>query len=479
MWEKTSFMEQPTVSYPDDSIDFADLIRRLRRGMAATLGLTLLGLALGIVLALVMARTQTRVSTLRVAFGFPGAERGTYPNGTKFQSDDVRAPDVINEALKKMGIDDPSGTISSQIRGSLSISGLVSPNIVKERDRLRASGQALPPFIPDEYEVSLSLPQGKVLERRQREIFLTELVSAYKEKFRRAYVELPPQFANAFDQLKNADFVDYELILNSQMQMLITFLDQQAAQAKQFRSPTNNLSFQDLQKQADLFSQIRMKDVLGLVYLGGLSKDRTRALANMDYQLRTLEDQGQLLQEEESVVTNLLTQTQNRSQNYVLATKAEVAKGDRPILDQGLIDSLLANDAYNLLVRRALDAGMAVKRVESEKALVMERRKRLESFLTDAPKDQTQMIADTQLALTNLEKDYRTLLDNIRTCLEEYSRQEYADAIRITKQAATSSWLMGVVLGAIIGCGTAMAFGLGLSLLDLTTGRAKSATGAA
>jgi hypothetical protein len=468
-------MDDHTPSLSDDSIDFRDLFRRLKQGVAATLGLTFLGLALGITLGLVMAKTQTRISTLRVAFGFPGAEGGVYPNGAKFQSDDLRAPDLINEALDKLGIQDPNGVLASRLRGSISVSGLIAPNIVKERDRLRASGQTLNPFFPDEYEVSLSLPQGEALESRLRGLFLTELVAAYKEKFKRTYVTAPPQFANAFDQLRNADFLDYELILNNQMQTLLDFLGQQASQAKQFRSPTNSLSFYDLLKQAELFTQIRMKEVLSLVYLGGLSKNRSRALASLDYQVRRLEDQEQLLREEQSVVDELLTKTQSRGQSYVLAAKTEVTQGDRPILDQGLIDSLLANDAYNLLVRHALDAGMALKKVQTEKALLLDRRKRLESFMTDAPNDQTATIAATQEALTNLEKGYWTLLENVRVTMEDYARQEYADAVRITVQARTTSWLIRVIFGAIVGCGAGFAFGLGLSLLDLSTGRPRPA----
>jgi hypothetical protein len=239
----------------------------------------------------------------------------------------------------------------------------------------------------------------------------------------------------------------------------------------QFRSPTNNLSFQDLQNEAELFTQIRMKEVLGLIYLGGLSKDRKRALANMDYQVRRLEDQEQLLIEEQSVVTDLLAKTQQRAQNYVLATKSAETQGSQPIMDQGLIDALLANDAYNLLVRRALDAGMRLKGVQTEKDLLLDRRKRLETFLTDAPSDQSATIAATQEALASLEKDYARLLGDIRTCMEDYARQEYANAIRVTLQASTRSWLSGVILGAIIGCGTGFAFGVGLSLLDLTTHR--------
>ncbi|MBE2213408.1 MAG: hypothetical protein IAE82_06015 [Opitutaceae bacterium] len=460
-------MVSETAPLPDDSIDIADLIRRVKRGLPRTLALTLIGVSLGIALTVILLRAQTPVTTLRVAFGFPGAERGAYPNTTKFQPDDVLAPDVINAALQRLGLADSSGELSARLRGSITITGLVSPTIMKERDRLRAAGQQVPPYIPDEYELSLSLPRSHPLDMRQRGLLLTEIVSAYQDKFRRTFVQIPPQFGSAFEQLKNADFVDYELVLNKQMQQVQAYLVQQASQAKQFRSPTSNLSFEDLRRQAELFTQVRMNEVLGLIYLGGLSKDRARAIANMDYQIRILEERELRAKEEESVVTSLLSKTQARAQNYVVAAKSEVPQSPQTILDQGLIDALLANDAYNFLVRRALDAGLAVKAIEAEKALVVERRKRMETFLKSEDADRTAAIARTNEALVSLEKDYRALLENIRVCMEDYARQEYADSVRVTRQAMTKSWLMSIILGAIIGCGIGMPLGLGISLLDL------------
>lgn len=457
--------------YPDDSIDIADLIRRVRRGLWTTVGLTLLGFAVGIILGLVTTSRQTAVSTLRVTFGFPGAENGTYPNGMKFQPDDVRAPDVVSEAVDRLNIADSPPNLISKVRGAVSVSGLVSANVVRERDRLRAAGQTLPTFFPDEYEISLIWPRDDVVDIPQRQKLLTEIVSAYRDKFRRTYVELPEQFSNVFSQLRNADFVEYELILNQQMQTLQAFLKQQIAQAKEFRSPTNNLSFRDLLKQVDLFSQIRMNEVLGLIYLGGLSKDRAHSLANMDYRLRTLKDRERRLIEEEAVVMNLLTKTQQRSQNYVLASQAEATQGSQTVLDQGLIDALLANDAYNFLVRQALEAGRALKQVQSEIAVVQERRERMEAFIKDSPLGQAEATERVQTALRDLESGYQELLANVRTCLEDYARQEYADSIRITKQANTGSWMKPLLLGAIIGCFTGGALGLGLSLLDLGSKR--------
>lgn len=449
----------------DDGTDLNELFNRLRRGLVMSLGLAFLGLALAAIVSLATTNRQFTQTTLRVTFGFPGFEKGEYPNGTKFQPDDLRAPDVVNEAVKRLGAKFQTPELASKIRGALTITGLVSPNIVKERDRLRAAGQTLAPYFSDEYEISLTLPRGDALNLQQREMLLTEIVNAYLGKFRRTYVELPPQFGNAFHALKNADFVEYELILTKETQALSAFLEQQVEDAKQFRSATTNLSFQDLLKQTEIFSQTRLNDVLGLVYINGLSKDRTYAMVKMDYHMRTLEDQEQRLTQEAEVVSNLLAKTQERAQNYVVATRGQQSPGLQPIVDQGFIDTLLANDAYNFLVRRALDAGLALKRVQSDIQQLKDRRQRMQSFMQGESTNQSAIIAETQKALAGLESSYRELLEQVRATLEDYSAQEYADAVRISMQAKTQSILKSLLLAAAIGFGIGLSLGVGLSLL--------------
>jgi hypothetical protein len=54
-------------------------------------------------------------------------------------------PDIVSEALdrEKLGTSDD---IQGKVRGALTIEGIIPPNVVKERDRLRSLGQVLPPY---------------------------------------------------------------------------------------------------------------------------------------------------------------------------------------------------------------------------------------------------------------------------------------------------------------------------------------------
>ena len=449
----------------DDGIDIGEFIRRMRRGLIFTLGLALVGLSAGVILNLLASRRLSAETTLRVTFAFPGFERGLYPNNAKFSPDDLRSPDIVSEAISRLGIP-VDQDIQTKVRGAIDISGFISPNIVKERDRLRAAGQTPPLFYPDEYAVSLSLPREFPLSTRQREELLVEIINLYRDKFRRTYMELPPDFGTAFNSLRDADFVEYELILNKELRSLTSYLDQQSQKARGFRAQANNLSFQDLLRQSELFAQIRVNEVLGVIYINGLSKNRDFALLKMDYYLRTLEDQEQRLKEEESVVTNLLNKTQERAQNYVLTTKTQ-NRPEQPLMDQGFIDTLLANDAYNFLIRKALDAGLALKRVQADKAQLLERKQRMESFAQGETKDQKAAIASAQTALAGLETAYNELLAKVRITLADYSRQEFSDAIRISAQPGTASLLRSLMITGILGLLTGLALGLGLSLLNL------------
>src|SRR5688572_7027617 len=128
----------------EDRIDLRDLFLRVSGGFYQIIGLGLLGLVIGGLFSLALHRRQPVATSTRVVFSFPGFERGEYPDKSKFQADDLRAPAVISEALKRQGLD-TSSDFQSKIRGAIGIEGIVPPNIVKERDRQRAAGQTPPP----------------------------------------------------------------------------------------------------------------------------------------------------------------------------------------------------------------------------------------------------------------------------------------------------------------------------------------------
>jgi len=472
---------------PYEGIDLHELFTRLTRGLAPTLGLAVLGLAIAAVIYLSASPFTFATTSMRVAFAFSGYGKGEYPDRSKFQPDDMRAPDIIAEALKRQEVD-ATEDFQSRVRAGLTIEGLIPPNVIKERDRLRAAGQTPATFIPDEYLITLTLPRKFPLSGRQRELLLNEIVSIYQEKFQHTYAETPLAFGNAFETLRNADYSEYELILTEEIESISDFLRQQLNVSKDepseksannsnpsrsFRSRTTNLSFSDLLEQTRLFAQIRLNETLGLIYQNGLSRNRATAMVKMDYYLRTLEDQEQKAIEEEKVVDDLLAKSQERSQNYVLGIKSQAAqqRPESPILDQGLIDSLLANDAYNFLVRKALDAGLAVKRIQADKAQLLERRKNMETFLKSTGEDQSAIIAQVQKSLSDLETSYKVLISNIRMTHADFAKQQFADAVRISMQPVTGSKYKPLAVAGIIGGFIGLALGLGLSLLGVYVGR--------
>lgn len=458
----------------DDQIDLRELANRVWRGLPQTLGLAALGFAVVGLIYLSARPVLTATTSARVVFAFPGHERGEYPDKSKFLADDLRAADVVSHALERQGLK-ATQDLQSQVRAGITIEAVIPPSIIKERDRLRAAGQSLPALIPDEYRVNLVLPRGFPLDHRQRELLLNEIVSVYREKFQRTYADLPLGFGNAFETLKGADFFEYELVLGQELQSINTYLQQQLETAKTFRSQSTNLSYSDLMKQTQLFAQIRLNETLGLIRQNGLSKNRATAMVKMDYYLRTLEDQETKAVEEEKVVQNLLNQTRERAQNYVVATKTQQPQPAQPLLEQGFIDSLLANDAYNFLVREALKAGLKVKQIQSEKEVLLDRRRNMEAFVKGDVGDQSAIVAQVQASLTDLEAGYNALIENIRRTHQDYQHQNFADAVRVSMQARTESFYLALAKAAIVGMAIAGALGIGLSLLGIYIGRRAAA----
>jgi hypothetical protein len=457
---------------PDDAIDLRDLFARLVRGLPQIAGLALIGLAIAAIGSWVFSRYQDTPTTTRVIFSFPGFEKGEYPDKSKFQSDDLRAPTIISEALKRQGLE-ASTDFQSKIRSALNVEGIIPPNIVKDRDRQRASGQTPPPYISDEYSISLSLPRNFAMGVPKRESLLREIVSVYRENFQRTFADIPLAFGTAFSTLRNADFPEYELVLGQEIQNITGYLDQQVEQARSFRSITTNLSFKDLQEQTELFSQIQLNETLGHIHENGLSKNRRTAMTKMDYYLRQMDDRERRAVEEEKLVRDLLSQAQTREQNYVLGIKSQTSqpRNDTPILDSGLINSLLANDAYNFLVRRALEAGLAVKKVQAEKIRLSELRDNLKSFMRSDLADQSAIMATTQKSLADMEVAYQQLIAKIRQTHADFSRQQFGNALRLSDQVRTPGIGRPLAIAAAVGCFLGFAIGAGFSLLGVYIGK--------
>lgn len=452
----------------DDEIDFGELFARLRRGLPLITALALIGLAVAALVFVSSGAFLNTSTTIRVVFSFPGFEKGEYPDGSKFTPDDLRSPEIVAAALKRKSVI-ATDEIQGKIRAALSVVGLIPDSIVKERDRQRAAGLTPRTYIPDEYSISLSLPRASVLNTRQRKELLTEIVSLYREKFIRTYITLPLSMGKAFESLSDADYFDYDIVLFRESENISTFLTNMADKARAFRSPRTGLTFNDLLQRSQIFSQIRLNEVLGLIRRDGLSKNRVLSLVKMDYYIKNLSDDEKRAIQEEEVVQKLLQQTQERNQNYTLGLKTQTGnqRSDSLIVDQGLVDSLLANDSYNFLVREALESSLKTRRIQSDKAIMEERREVMLSFIESDKADKSNVFSQFEESLVSVSTSYENLISSMRDTYEDYQKQEFGDAIRISMQTKTENFYLQMAIAGFAGLGIGCSLGMGLSLFGL------------
>ena len=468
--------------FEDDSIDFGELFGRLKRGLPMILGLATLGLALTAGGYYVGGQYLSVTTNTRVVFSFTGSEKGEYPDKSKFSPDDLRAPDNIAEALKRKGLATSEET-QTQVRAALTVEAIIPDSIIKERDKLRAAGQTPRLYVPDEYTLTLTLPRKFPMSPREREVLLSEIVTVFQENFTRTYVAMPLNFGKAFESLLDADYSDYELVLHQEaknINLLLAGLTGQALEtgddksqlgtmSRSFRSPRTQLTFSDLLKQTQLFMQIRLNETLGLIRQHGISQDRSLALLKMDFHIKSLIDDENKAIEEEKVVQALLKQTQERAQNYVLGVKSQNGpqRADATVVDQGLLDSLLANDAYNFLIRKSLASSLATRSIQAEKIIMLDQKARLATFTTENLEERIATIAQFNKSLDALKKVYNRLINDIQLTYTDYQKQQFGDAVRISMQTKTQSFYRSLALAGISGLGIGGALGLGLALLGL------------
>jgi hypothetical protein len=465
--------------FEDDSIDFGELFGRLKRGLPMILGLATLGLALTAGGYYVGGQFLSVSTNTRVFFSFTGFEKGEYPDKSKFSPDDLRAPDNIAEALKRKGLA-TSEEAQTQVRAALTVEAIIPDSIIKERDKLRATGQTPRLYVPDEYTLTLTLPRKFPMSPREREVLLSEIVTVFQENFIRTYVAMPLNFGKAFESLLDADYSDYELVLHQEAknidQLLVGLTEiQLGTMSRSFRSPRTQLTFSDLLKQNQLFVQIRLNETLGLIRQYGISKDRSLALLKMDYHIKSLIDDENKAIEEEKVVQALLKQTQEGAQKYVLGVKSQNGpqRADATVVDQGLLDSLLANDAYNFLIRKSLESSLATRSIQAEKIIMLDQKARLATFTTDNLQERIATIAQFNKSLDALKKVYTRLINDIQLTYTDYQKQQFGDAVRISMQTKTQSFYRSLAMAGIAGLGIGGALGLGLALLGLGGGRSR------
>jgi len=244
-------------------------------------------------------RTHTGVAGAVILFGFPQAEQGLDPLGSRLDVNRIRSPYVIGNALDNLELRE-RGISAESIRANLVLRGVVPFDAIHQLMRIHDIAARVPMRLEEVEGViyhptmfALQLYRRGALESlNEQEIneLLNEIIFQYKEYFHRTYsdVYFLDVVVTHFDPLEY-DYFELITILNGTLGNMISYTESRFNVAPDFRSPNTQMTFGDIRANLNLIRDVDVTRIAALVHTNNMSRDRTRSANILEYQVIRME----------------------------------------------------------------------------------------------------------------------------------------------------------------------------------------------
>lgn len=363
-------MERPLDAHPVEYVDepplptFGDAVRYLweRRVRLAKYFLGLL--ALGVVGTLAWSFSRERVAEATLSLGFKGIERGEYPNGRKFVIADIRSQRVLQKAVKEIGKEKSFPAVDMVARG-IQVQPVISGEIQALWKKQDKDGKKRDEFSPSDFLIT-ARPKGMSADESVQ--LLYALMQAYQQDVK--YEQLGAlKFMgevsryNPNELIRLYDYWDLPRIIGENVAVLRGHVRSLTEEAKDFRDPKFNVSFQDLEQDLSVWSSTRLESLRGLVDGNRLVKNRDSMIKRLQFRQEQLDIQIRSVTQELLEATKLL-ETVDRPRTTLAGPMS--GKDGLPVIDTNALDRLVASDYTGSVVKRV--TGLQEKKTKLQEA---------------------------------------------------------------------------------------------------------------
>jgi hypothetical protein len=397
---------------------FGDAVRYLwdRRVRLAKYFLGLL--ALGVVATLAWSFSRERVAEATLSLGFKGIEKGEYPNGRKFAIADIRGPKVMRKAVQEIGKEKSFPSADMVTRG-IQVQPVI-PGEIQARWKIQdRAGTKREEYSPSNFLIT-ARPKGMTPDESVQ--LLYALLQAYQQdvkneqlgalKFMGEVSRYKPD-----ELIRLYDYWDLPRILGENVATLKDHLRELSDEAKDFRDPKFNVSFQDLEQDLSVWSSTRLESLRGLVDGDRLVKNRDSMVKRLQARQEQLDIQIKGVTQELLEATKLL-ETVDRPRTTLAGPMS--GKDGLPVIDTNALDRLVASDYISGVVKRVTG--------------LQERKARLQEARWGAERDLALLAKAQDVPLEKLpptfERDLGVLTTDLARILDTYNKllSSYLDA---------------------------------------------------
>ncbi len=226
-----------------------------------------------------------------VTFQYEGIENGLDPNGEAFDINKIKSPRVIEDALMSLGTADFD---AEKIRESIDIEGVIPEDaveritVIKEMslDDVSNYEKILDvSYFPSQYIVYLRKSPG--MSGKDTVKVLNAVLESYRGYFLDTYAntEVLTVTANLIDY-KDYDYAEAMDMLETQMEIMQSYVDERKEQAPEFRSSGTGLSFGDISMALDTIYEIDIANLNSYIESHTLTKDMSRQREYYEYRIK-------------------------------------------------------------------------------------------------------------------------------------------------------------------------------------------------
>jgi hypothetical protein len=356
MNEVRTAMERPTDTHPVEFVDespppsLGNAVRYLWERRVRLAKYFLCFLALGVVGTLWWSTQRVRLAEATLSLGFKGIERGEYPNGRKFAIADIRGPKVLQKAIKEIGKEKSFPAVDMVARG-IQVQPLI-PGEIQARWKMQDKvGTKREEYSPSNFLIT-ARPNGMTPGESVQ--LLYALLQAYQQdvkneqlgalKFMGEVSRYRPD-----ELIRLYDYWDLPRILGENVAVLKGHLRELTDEAKDFRDPKFNVSFQDLEQDLSVWSLTRLESLRGLIDGDRLVKNRDSMVKRLQARQEQLDIQIRGVTQELLEATKLL-ETVDRPRTTLAGPMS--GKDGLPVIDTNALDRLVASDYTRGVVKR-------------------------------------------------------------------------------------------------------------------------------
>lgn len=211
---------------------------------------------------------SSRSASVILAFTYPNASDGLYPNGTYFNAYNILTEEVLQKGIQNAGL-----------------TGRVSPTVLAEEITIRPRSDAS--LITTQYVVTYQAGKEDALGAVSAEGLLSSVMYAYIQHFHDTYSN--DQVVLNLDMMEDEDleYMDRVNYFNVALNQLQKYLSAQQVNDKDFIS-SDGTSFQDLINIVERYRTTSLKEIKSIITERGIAHSRSQYTQRLNYRIWNL-----------------------------------------------------------------------------------------------------------------------------------------------------------------------------------------------